>query len=344
MGTLVSSTSPLLRRWRQLDSFHRKVITFLVVYLLLVLTLSIANSPEEQNTAGAAPTSPSTRNASTPQTAVPVAVRTVTVTDVVDGRTITGSNGEQVVVGGLGRPGQCWAEAALTFAKTTLLGKQVRVDADVVILDGEDFAVLMAGRGHGRADAGARTAVSDAQETAKQANLGLWGAPCGGSDEPPPPPPATTTPVTTPATTSALTAVPPPAAPGPVTARFEAETSPAVCSGTVDSNWPGYSGSGFCNATNTFGAYSQFTVTSSTAGSATVVVRFANGSTAARPAVVLVNGTRVASVSFEVTGNWSAWFSRTLTIPLPAGSSAIQFTPVTQEGLPNIDAIDATTL
>jgi hypothetical protein len=129
-----------------------------------------------------------------------------------------------------------------------------------------------------------------------------------------------------------------------VTVRHEAETSPSVCQGAVEANWPGYSGSGFCNGTNAFGASSQFSLTSSTAGPATVVVRFANGSTAARPAFVLVDGKRVRSVPFEVTGDWSAWFSTTLTIPLPAGGSTLQFAPTTQEGLPNIDAIDVTTL
>ncbi|NUR74322.1 MAG: silent information regulator protein Sir2, partial [Hamadaea sp.] len=29
--------------------------------------------------------------------------------------------------------------------------------------------------------------------------------------------------------------------------RFEAEDAPAVCDGTIDSNWTGFSGTGFCN-------------------------------------------------------------------------------------------------
>ena len=44
------------------------------------------------------------------------------------------------------------------------------------------------------------------------------------------------------------------------TTRYEAETSPAVCTGIIDSNWAGYSGSGFCNGTNAAGAYVQYTV------------------------------------------------------------------------------------
>ena len=37
--------------------------------------------------------------------------------------------------------------------------------------------------------------------------------------------------------------------------RYEAETSPAVCTGTIDTDWAGFSGTGFCNGTNAVGAY-----------------------------------------------------------------------------------------
>lgn len=333
MGTLVSSTSRLLRHWRQLDPLYRRMIAWLTVFLLVALSIMVTLDPSgDRNTLDAASTSTTT----TPWTEAPVATQTFTVAAVVDGRTITGSDGEEVIVEDLGLPGPCWAQAALDFAQTTLLGKQVRVDADIVWLpDGEDFAVLMAGRGHGRMKAGARTAVSDAQQMAKLAGLGLWGAPCSGSDTPPPSPsslPADTTP-----------APPPPAvAPPVVAAHHEAETPPAVCIGTIDTNWPGYSGAGFCNTENAFGSYAQFTVTSSTAGPATVVVRFANGSTAGRPADLLVNGTKVQSAPFEVTGDWSAWFSKTLTVTLPSGSSTIRLVATTADGLPNIDHITTT--
>src|SRR5262245_59165747 len=66
--------------------------------------------------------------------------------------------------------------------------------------------------------------------------------------------------------------------------RYEAETSPAVCAGTIDSNWAGFSGSGFCNGTNSTSGYAQFTVSAATAGTATLGIRFANGTTTARPA------------------------------------------------------------
>jgi hypothetical protein len=123
--------------------------------------------------------------------------------------------------------------------------------------------------------------------------------------------------------------------------RYEAESSPAVCTGTIDSDWTGYSGSGFCNGTNATGAYAQFTVTAATAGTATLNVRFANGTTTARPADVTVNGSAAASASFEATGAWSTWATKTLTVPVSAGSNTIRLNPTAAAGLPNVDYLDA---
>ncbi|MET9381091.1 carbohydrate-binding protein [Streptomyces sp. NPDC002928] len=124
------------------------------------------------------------------------------------------------------------------------------------------------------------------------------------------------------------------------TTRYEAESSPAVCTGTIDSDWTGYSGSGFCNGTNAVGAYAQFTVNAATAGTATLSVRFANGTTTARPADITVNGSAATSASFETTGAWGTWVTKTLSVPLTAGSNTIRLNPTTAAGLPNVDYLD----
>ncbi|MEU6880796.1 CBM35 domain-containing protein [Streptomyces sp. NPDC046712] len=124
---------------------------------------------------------------------------------------------------------------------------------------------------------------------------------------------------------------------------YEAETSPAVCTGTIDSDWSGFSGSGFCNGTNATGAHAQFTVNAPAAGTATLAVRFANGTTTARPAGLVVNGSTVQTPSFEATGAWSTWTTKTLTVTLNAGSNTIRLTPTTSAGLPNIDSLNVTT-
>ncbi|GIF42877.1 GDSL-type esterase/lipase family protein [Actinoplanes xinjiangensis] len=130
---------------------------------------------------------------------------------------------------------------------------------------------------------------------------------------------------------------------GPATAastRYEAESTPATCAGTIDSNHAGFSGTGFCNGDNAAGAAVQFAVDATTGGTATLAVRFAGGTTTARPADVLVNGSRVTTTSFEGTGAWSSWVTRTLTVSVNAGGNTIRFSPSTAAGLPNIDFLD----
>ncbi|MCW6009608.1 carbohydrate-binding protein [Micromonospora sp. CPCC 205371] len=123
--------------------------------------------------------------------------------------------------------------------------------------------------------------------------------------------------------------------------RYEAETAPAVCQGTIDTNHNGYSGTGFCNGNNAVGAYAQFTVNTSGAGAATLGFRFANGAGgAARPANLAVNGSTVATVSFENTGAWNSWVTKPVTVPLNAGANTIRLDPTTTAGLANIDYLD----
>jgi hypothetical protein len=133
-----------------------------------------------------------------------------------------------------------------------------------------------------------------------------------------------------------------PSAASAATTRYEAENSPAVCTGTIDSNWAGYSGTGFCNGTNATGAYAQFTVNAAAAGTVTVAVRFANGTTTTRPTDVSVNGSTAQSVTFTGTGAWSTWSTLSVTLSLPAGNSTVRFTPTTAAGLPNIDHAEVT--
>ncbi|MEV6971330.1 carbohydrate-binding protein, partial [Hamadaea sp. NPDC051192] len=123
--------------------------------------------------------------------------------------------------------------------------------------------------------------------------------------------------------------------------RYEAETSPSTCDGTIDSNHTGYSGSGFCNGTNAVGAAAQFTVTASAAGAATITIGYANGTTATRPTDVLVNGAVAQSaMTFDATANWDTWATKTLSVSLVAGNNTIRLTPTSADGLANIDYLD----
>ncbi|TDB78072.1 glycosyl hydrolase 53 family protein [Micromonospora sp. KC723] len=128
------------------------------------------------------------------------------------------------------------------------------------------------------------------------------------------------------------------------TNRYEAESSPAVCGGAVASNHSGYSGSGFCDTTNAVGAAVTFTVTAPAAGTANLAVRFANGSTASRPADVSVNGAVVQSaLGFEATGAWTSWATKGLSVQLAAGTNTVRLAATTSGGLANVDYLEVTT-
>ncbi|NUR69934.1 MAG: carbohydrate-binding protein, partial [Hamadaea sp.] len=136
---------------------------------------------------------------------------------------------------------------------------------------------------------------------------------------------------------TALAGTPASAAP----TRYEAENSPAVCDGTIDSNWTGFSGTGFCNTANAVGGSVTWTVTAANAGTATLGIRYANGTTTDRPADVIVNGaTAVAAVSFAGTGAWTTWVTKTVTVPVNAGSNTIKLAATTANGDANIDFLD----
>ncbi|MDG6107630.1 carbohydrate-binding protein [Dactylosporangium aurantiacum] len=123
--------------------------------------------------------------------------------------------------------------------------------------------------------------------------------------------------------------------------RYEAENAPATCDGAIESNHTGYSGTGFCNANNAVGAAAQFTVTASAAGTATIGIRYANGTADNRPADVLVNGAVVQAASaFAGTGAWTTWTTKTLTATLNVGNNTIRLNPTTALGLANIDYVD----
>jgi hypothetical protein len=83
------------------------------------------------------------------------------------------------------------------------------------------------------------------------------------------------------------------------TTRYEAETAPATCDGSIETVHTGYSGSGFCDGRSAVGAAVQFTVDASSAGTATLSVRFANGSSGARPAEVVVNDKSTSASAFR---------------------------------------------
>ncbi|MEU3458842.1 discoidin domain-containing protein [Streptomyces sp. NPDC006733] len=127
----------------------------------------------------------------------------------------------------------------------------------------------------------------------------------------------------------------------PQPTRYEAENGTYSVGSTLDSNHTGFSGTGFVNTENAVGGYVQWSVNSATARTATVSIRYSSGTTAGRPADVIVNGTTVSAArAFNSTGTWDAWADSTLSIPLNAGANTVRVSATTANGDPNLDYLD----
>ncbi|KJK50398.1 calcium-binding protein [Lentzea aerocolonigenes] len=153
----------------------------------VVPLLVIAGCGQEPTPLATSTTTTTTTTSSTTTTTTPPPV---TVTSVVDGRTVTLSNGSNVQVTGLAQPGECWAASSVEFATKTLVGKAVEVVGSRLQLpDGNDYAVLAVSQGVARAAEGAAAVIREAEATAKQSSVGFWGPSCGGLDVKPAPQP-----------------------------------------------------------------------------------------------------------------------------------------------------------
>jgi unsaturated rhamnogalacturonyl hydrolase len=121
--------------------------------------------------------------------------------------------------------------------------------------------------------------------------------------------------------------------------RYEAESA-TIFHGTVAADHTGYTGSGFVDFTNETGSYVEFSLTAAAAGPATLTFRYANGTTADRPADIAVNGGTVsAGLSFPGTGSWTTWQTASATASLSAGTNTVRVTATTANGGANLDSL-----
>jgi hypothetical protein len=131
----------------------------------------------------------------------------------------------------------------------------------------------------------------------------------------------------------------PPTTPPPTGSTFEAETGTLSSGGTFDSNHLGFTGTGFANPANAAGAYVDIPITAATAGTKTLSFRYSDGTSAARPATISVNGTSRGTLNFPVTANWDTWATASISVPLTAGANTIRVAGTTAVGAANIDSV-----
>jgi polygalacturonase len=121
--------------------------------------------------------------------------------------------------------------------------------------------------------------------------------------------------------------------------RYEAENA-TFSTGAVESNWAGFSGTGFVNLDNGAGTYAEWAVNAAEAGAATLRFGYANGTTADRPMDIAVNGTPVTSLTFGPTGAWTTWQTANVPVQLNAGANTVRATGTTALSGPNLDYLE----
>lgn len=90
--------------------------------------------------------------------------------------------------------------------------------------------------------------------------------------------------------------------------------------------------------------YIEWTVDADTAGSTTIDLRYANGTTTNRPLDISVNGVTVAAgKAFNGTGSWDSWATAPVAVTLKAGANTVRATATTANGGPNIDSLTTAT-
>jgi alpha-galactosidase len=120
--------------------------------------------------------------------------------------------------------------------------------------------------------------------------------------------------------------------------RYEAESASLSAGGTVDANHAGFSGTGFANGANAAGSYVEWQVTGPASA---LTFGYANGTTAARPVDIAVDGTVVAAgVPFPGTGAWTTWSTVTRSLTLAAGVHTVRLTATSADGPANLDYLD----
>jgi hypothetical protein len=121
---------------------------------------------------------------------------------------------------------------------------------------------------------------------------------------------------------------------------FEAEDA-TVSQGTVDTQHPGFSGSGYVNYLPVAGSYVEWSVPLADSVMVILQFRFANGTAPNRPMDISTNGGPPVPVDFPSTGGWPNWSLATSEpVVLTAGVNTIRATATVPEGGPNVDSLE----
>jgi hypothetical protein len=115
--------------------------------------------------------------------------------------------------------------------------------------------------------------------------------------------------------------------------QYEAENATRSGGAAINTNHPGYTGTGFVDGYfNSATAQTAFTVSASAAGSATITLRYSAGNGTSTNTGLYVNGTKIKNISCTGTANWDTWASQTETVSLNTGNNTIAYKAETSSG------------
>lgn len=122
-----------------------------------------------------------------------------------------------------------------------------------------------------------------------------------------------------------------------ISRHIEAETADTIKTGTVDSNDPGFTGTGFVNLENRQGTYAVWRIASK-GGRFNVEVRFANGSTS-RAMDIFVNNILISdNLAFPGTGGWSTWLTISFSVDFINGTNYLKMVGDNPDSGPSLDS------
>jgi rhamnogalacturonan endolyase len=90
----------------------------------------------------------------------------------------------------------------------------------------------------------------------------------------------------------------------------------------------------FNNSTESFGTWLLYSPKDATA---TLSITYANGGTASRDMVLMLNETSIGTISFPSTGSWTTWTTVTKSITLKNGKNELKLNSTMADGGPNVD-------
>lgn len=107
--------------------------------------------------------------------------------------------------------------------------------------------------------------------------------------------------------------------------------------GIFENTNTGFTQDGYYNFTNSTESFGTWLLYSPKDATATLSITYANGGTASRDMVLMLNETSIGTISFPSTGSWTTWTTVTKSITLKNGKNELKLTSTTADGGPNID-------